>query len=148
MPSHLIKTKCPSCRVWLERSLDKELPKGFSCMRCQTGIPIRNPKGLVNEDLKNCVICNHPFFYGEKDFPKFLRFMFLGLGIGFSFFTYGLSLLACGILDWILYKTLPMVRVCYQCQSEYRGFPPKGNFEEFDPYKGVAYDAKRAIPKI
>ena len=148
MEDHRIKTRCPTCGVYLDRSIDQLLPKGFTCKRCQTGIPLRNQNPIQGNDLKNCALCNHDFFYGEKDFPKILRFTFLGIGIGLSFFTYGLSLLICGILDWILYRTLPMVRVCYQCQSEYRGFPEKGNYEEFDPYKGVAYDAKRAIPKI
>ena len=83
-------------------------------------------------------------FYVEKDFPKKVSFSIMGIGILLRFFTYGISLIVCGLIDWGLYQILPDKRVCYYCSTEYRGYPPDPSLEIFDPHKGVAYDARRA----
>lgn len=37
-------------------------------------------------------------------------------------FTYGLSLPVLILVDWILYRRVPDVAVCYRCGAEYRQF--------------------------
>jgi len=145
-----LRLRCPSCRVYIERELKSTLPEGFTCGRCQTGVLIRG-KPVVNHTLKHCVLCNYPYFYIEKDFPKFFRIFFMLLAIGLSFHTYGLSLIFFALIDLMLYHFIPWMRICYLCNTEYRGFShdaKDSTLKPFDPHKGVAYDARRAQPKL
>jgi uncharacterized protein (DUF983 family) len=123
------------------------MSKGWSCPRCGTGILLRGSEAK-REQLNQCVICAGTTFYREKSFPKFWRFFFLGTAIVLSFFTYGFSLMAFALLDLLFYQFLPWVQICYLCESEYHGFPRGEEVKPFDPHKGVAYDARRAIPKF
>lgn len=139
--------RCPACRVRLERSPEAPLPPGWECRRCGTGVILRGQAEPVgSEKLSACVVCGGQHFYVEKDFPKPLRWTFMGLAIGLSFWTYGISIFAAAGLDFLLYRVLPFYRVCYLCQAEYRGYAHDPSLKAFDPHSGVAYDARRTTP--
>ena len=148
-----LRTRCPSCNVKMERVLSEEpLPAGYTCGRCETGVPLYgrgNPElNAANNQLPCCILCGNPYFYAEKDFPRPLAFTIVGIGALFTPWTYGISLFICGAIDLLFYLKLPFRRVCYLCKTEYRGFPTEPTIEPFDPHKGVAYDARRAIPYL
>ena len=140
-PSLTIRMRCPQCNVKIQRELKHPLPNSWECGRCSNQIKLENQE--FKKDLPHCIVCDYPYFFVEKDFPRPLAFFIMGIGILLSFFTYGISLIVCGLIDWALYKILPFFRVCYYCKAEYRGFPEKNDLELFDPHKGVAYDARR-----
>lgn len=147
--SPLVRVRCPACKAILERSALSPLPKGFECKRCGTGVILRGV-GVEKNKLERCLVCRYDSFYGEKAFPKFWRFLFLGLAIVLSFFTYGISLFIFAILDWGLYQVLPTAKVCYFCKAEYLGFSEEKDdpqLKAYDPHKGIAYDA-RALPPV
>ena len=149
MSMRSVRTRCPSCKAKMQRSLDvAEFPPGFTCGRCETGIPLRGREAFSRSELEHCLICGHPSFYAEKDFPRPLAFFIVGVGILLSFWTYGISLIVCGLFDVVLFKMLPMMRICYRCRAEYRGFPHHDGIELFDPHKGLAYDARQTVPPI
>jgi len=145
----LVRVRCPACKAILERSALAPLPKGFECKRCGTGVILRG-QGVEKNTLERCLVCRYDSFYGEKDFPKFWRFFFLGIAILLSFFTYGISLFIFAILDWGLYQVLSTAKVCYFCKAEYLGFSETKDdpqLKAYDPHKGIAYDA-RALPPV
>lgn len=145
----LVRVRCPACKAILERSACAPLPKGFECKRCGTGVILRG-QGVENNKIERCVACCYESFYGEKDFPKFWRFFFLGIAILLSFFTYGISLFIFAIFDWGLYQVLPTAKICYFCKAEYLGFAAEENdpqLKAYDPHKGIAYDA-RSLPPV
>lgn len=84
----------------------------------------------------------------EKDFPHALGFLILGIGAVLSFWTYGLSLPVFGLADWLLYRSLPKVKICYLCLAGYRGISVEEEVKAYDPHTGMAYDARRAQPYL
>jgi len=46
--------------------------------------------------------------------------------------TYGLSLLGVTILDYIVWRLVKDVIVCYECQAVHRGYPPNPAIQPFD----------------
>ena len=56
--------------------------------------------------------------------------------------TYGLSLPVFALLDWLIYRRIPDVVVCYRCSAEFLGFPDSGRFKPFMHHIGMKYDRK------
>ena len=105
---------CPSCG---KRATGKNL---LECDSCQ------KPLRFVTEDFKEsgslsqCPICGCPHIYRQKDFNRKIGATLLILGIMGAYFTYGLSLLAVTLLDWLLYRWVADVGCCYQCGAQFR----------------------------
>jgi hypothetical protein len=49
--------------------------------------------------------------------------------------TYGLSLVACALVDLWLWRRLPLAVVCYRCDTVYRDAVPSARQAEFDLLK-------------
>ena len=62
-------------------------------------------------------------------------------------FTYGLSLPAFALFDWLLYKKIGNMAVCYRCRSEFRGFDIPPEIEPFEHFKGMKYEPKQLYMK-
>ncbi|HEV7920415.1 MAG TPA: hypothetical protein VGR02_06445 [Thermoanaerobaculia bacterium] len=54
------------------------------------------------------------------------------LGAIFAPWTYFLSLLGVTILDYLIWRVVKDVIVCYDCQAVHRGYPPNPALESFD----------------
>jgi len=78
--------------------------------------------------------------YVQKDFNRRLGLAIVLLGVLFSYHTYGLSLLVCAIIDFILYRVLPLVTVCYKCGAIHRGFVSNPRHVGFDMHTAEQYD--------
>jgi hypothetical protein len=107
---HAKALECPHCHVVFHRSA--EPPDPAASIEC-------------------CWICGNEEFYVQKDFNRELGFTIV-LVSGILVFLvmllfqaiWGiLCLLGLALLDWIVYRMLADVTVCYLCQSIYRGFP-------------------------
>jgi hypothetical protein len=46
--------------------------------------------------------------------------------------TYGLSLLAVTVLDYVVWRIVKDVIVCYECQAVHRAYPPNPAIKPFD----------------
>jgi hypothetical protein len=65
------------------------------------------------------------------------------VGIVLVPFTYGLSLPVFALLDWLLYRRVGNVAVCYRCRTEFKGFEIPDSVEAFEHFKGMKYEPKQ-----
>jgi hypothetical protein len=105
---------------------------------------------LENEHfVRNCVGCGHDTLYVQKDFNRNLGVAIVVVGslAALYFFSKSQPLLAMLALfvsagvDFLIYKLVGEVTVCYACHAIYRGFgknPDHGTFElkELEKYGG------------
>lgn len=108
----------------------------FSCDQCD------NPGDLYLEmDFSTCPVCTGTQFYRRKDFNSALGCLIILIGAVFVPATYGLSLLAVAIIDWMLYRRIPDSAVCYTCKGEFRGFTMvPGKIKPFEHHTAELYE--------
>ncbi len=122
---------CPHCRHFQEFTLPSFELK--ACTHCHKEI-FPNATELFKESFQfnQCPHCGAAHLYRQKDFNRKLGITLLAVGIGLSFFTYGISLLLVTIIDAWLYKKVGNVGCCYSCKSQFRNSPKVDNLEPFD----------------
>ena len=91
--------------------------------------------------LDRCALCQNDEFYVQKDFNRGLGLVIVTVSsvLGFAamllFDIWGLLVLgAVTLFDFWLYRRLPLVAVCYLCQSVYHGFAQNVRHQGF--YQG------------
>lgn len=72
--------------------------------------------------FKKCAYCDCKQLYKRKDFNQLIGCLIILVGAFFVPFTYGISLIALSIFDYLLYRRVPEILVCYKCGTEFRGF--------------------------
>ena len=118
----------------------------FLCLQCdarlarEAGEPARACEncGAANEAvaprdfIERCAACGHGELYFQKDFNRKTGIALVVLGSIFVPWTYGLSLLGATILDYVVWRLVKDVIVCYRCQAVHRGYPPNPALKPFD----------------
>jgi hypothetical protein len=92
-----------------------------------------------NEILSVCRACGAKDLYLQKDFPRKIAIPIVILGIITVPWTYGFSLILVALIDFILYRTVAWMTVCYKCRAEYRGFAKNPLHKEFDRHLDELY---------
>jgi len=82
--------------------------------------------------IDRCAACGHGELYFQKDFNRTTGIALVVAGSIFVPWTYGLSLLGVTILDYIVWRLVKDVIVCYDCQAVHRGYPPNPAIKPFD----------------
>jgi hypothetical protein len=82
--------------------------------------------------IDRCAACGHDQLYFQKDFNRKTGIALVVAGSIFVPWTYGLSLLGVTILDYIVWRIVKDVIVCYECQAVHRGYPPNPRLKPFD----------------
>lgn len=82
--------------------------------------------------IDRCAACGHDQLYFQKDFNRRTGIALVVAGSIFVPWTYGLSLLAVTILDYVVWRMVKDVVVCYRCQAVHRGYPPNPAIAPFD----------------
>jgi hypothetical protein len=85
-----------------------------------------------NSVIDSCAACGHSELYFQKDFNRRTGIALVVAGSIFVPWTYGLSLLGVTILDYIVWRIVKDVIVCYECQAVHRGYPPNPQLKPFD----------------
>jgi hypothetical protein len=131
-----IRTQCRECGLPFSAGIaphDGELP----CPNCGKARPVASAgwrdaapgePGAVDE----CPLCSSRHLYGQRDFNRAVGCGLVLAGAVLVPWTFGLSLPAFGLLDLWLYRRLPLVPVCYRCDTVYRDarpLPRQGEFE-------------------
>lgn len=116
---------CTKCEQRLAR-IAGEPPR--ACERCGTESSVAAPV----EKVERCAACDHGELYFQKDFNRTTGVALVAVGAVFVPWTWGLSLLAVTILDYVVWRVVKDVIVCYQCQAVHRGYPPNPAFKPFD----------------
>ena len=100
------------------------------CENCATENGVVAP--AVDQAVSRCATCDHDELYVQKDFNRMTGIVLVVIGAIFVPWTWGLSLLAVTILDFIVYYMVGEVIVCYACQSVHRGYLPASSIGHFD----------------
>jgi DNA-directed RNA polymerase subunit RPC12/RpoP len=87
------------------------------------------PDGSI---IDRCAACGHEQLYFQKDFNRATGVALVAIGAVFVPWTWGLSLLGVTILDYIVWRVVKDVIVCYQCQAVHRGYPANPALLPFD----------------
>jgi hypothetical protein len=126
-PNSSVNFLCAHCDARLAR-VPGEPPR--PCEHCGAASDIVAPAdGSI---IERCAACGHGELYFQKDFNRTTGIALVVLGSIFVPWTYGLSLLGVTILDYIVWRLVKDVIVCYQCQAVHRGYPPNPAIKPFD----------------
>ena len=118
---------CNACETRLGREAgEAERP----CEHCGAASAVlAPPEGSV---VGLCAACRHDQLYFQKDFNRTTGITLVVIGAIFVPWTWGLSLLAVTILDYVVWRMVKDVIVCYRCQAVHRGYPPNPSLQPFD----------------
>ena len=133
-----IARHCPQCKHY--QMVEPQEGKGLLCPHCS------NIWGKYENDnavFERCPCCTCRQFYVTKDFNQALGCLIMAVGIVLVPWTFGLSLPVFALIDWIIYKRIPVVTCCYRCGSEFRGFLTPKEFKPFMHHIGLKYDRHR-----
>ncbi len=118
---------CSHCDARLAREAEEA---AAACQRCGAmNEVIAPPSGST---IDRCAACSHDQLYFQKDFNRTTGIALVILGAIFVPWTYGLSLLGVTILDYVVWRMVKDVIVCYRCQAVHRGYPPNPALKPFD----------------
>ena len=123
MPS--VHFLCLKCERRLARTAG-EPP--HACEHCGAPSEVTAPETFV----ERCAACDHDELYFQKDFNRTTGVALVVVGAVFVPWTYGASLLAVTILDYIVWRMVKDVIVCYRCQAVHRGYPANPALKPFD----------------
>jgi hypothetical protein len=95
---------------------------------------------LTEGVVRNCVACGHDTLYIQKDFNRAAGIAIVVVGSGTALFFFARSeplyamaaLMVAAAVDYVLYKVVADVTVCYACHAIYRGFEKNPDHEAFD----------------
>ncbi|MFQ5865670.1 MAG: hypothetical protein ACE5IW_10610 [bacterium] len=123
---------CSHC----EKDILADLTKNHETIQCpdclhEVAVQLTNSMKKGGK-VDRCAICGKIRFYVQKDFNPRLGWLIFAIGVIFSYHTYGLTLLIATIIDFILYKVLKTVTICYHCRAIYRGFEEDPSHRGFD----------------
>lgn len=104
-----------------------------ACGKCGGSAPFEISEALRHEKvIDRCPVCAKSNFYIQRDFPQQAGCLIVMAGAVLVPWTYGLSLAVVAIIDFILYRFLPDITVCYHCLSKIRGVRPDERHKPFD----------------
>ena len=133
-----IAFECPHCRKYSLLSASEG--KNYLCPHCtESWGTLKSFQGL----FKICPFCQGKQFYVQKDFNQLWGCLIMLIGIGLVPFSYGLSLPVFALMDWLLYKMVKTIVVCYKCGTEFRGFDILEYLKPFMHHIGMKYDKYR-----
>ena len=118
---------CTAC----ERRLAREVGEPATpCEHCGAATGVVAPP--ADSPVSRCAACGHDQLYFQKDFNRRTGIALVVAGSIFVPWTYGLSLLGVTILDYVVWRMVKDVVVCYRCQAVHRGYPPNPDIAPFD----------------
>lgn len=141
MSRHAIEWRCPSCGRPVGQDLDAEAPR-LRCPHCAHRERVVDgglDDGRLADPLPVCLACGSRRLYVQKDFNRKLGLAIVGVGAVASPWTYGLSLVACMLVDYGLYHLVPEITVCYGCDAIHRGFEHNPLHRAHDPLLAERY---------
>jgi hypothetical protein len=118
---------CLQCEKRLARDAG-EAPR--ACEQCGAENAVVAPP--ANAIIDRCAACGHDQLYFQKDFNRTLGIAIIAVGAVLVPWTYYLSLLGVTVLDYVVWRIVKNVIVCYRCQAVHRGYPANPALKPFD----------------
>lgn len=113
------------------RPQEKGVP--VACRSCGTTQPLRFTRAHLTENRVDCcAVCGREDFYVREEPRKLMGLVYLLLGLGLAYWTYGISLVP-GLLGFDRYfRKFPKLTICYHCYAKYRDCHPSPEHKEYD----------------
>jgi hypothetical protein len=117
---------------------------------------------FMNDSIVNggpvtaCVSCGQDALYVQKDFNRNTGLAIVVIGIAASIYFFArsrpvLAMAALGLtamVDFLAYRLVGEVTVCYSCHAIYRGFKRSPEHEPFDLKKLEKYGGRTRRPSL
>lgn len=142
---------CPRCSA-IARAAALESIAELKCPECGYDRPIA-ADSIASGELVSCAYCGSTDLYVQKDFPHGLglAIVVVGLAVSTLFYYFDMPfwtmfvLILSAVLDFVLYKYVPEVTICYRCLSQCRGggSNPGTRYKPFDLAIGERYRQER-----
>lgn len=137
---------CPHCSK--ENTCPAAEGLAYACAQCRRPVSLDWTLSAREQGvIERCCVCGGERLYIQKDFNRLLGVVILAVGVGLSYLIYGFNMVAlilgltvCVLVDFILYKILPEVTVCYACHAIYREFAKNPQHKPFDLHIAEEYD--------
>ena len=117
------------------------------CEICFNDETLKNCRNCNNDNLIQidpnfllCPVCGCKDLYIKKNFNQALGCLIIIIGAVFVPLTYGLSLLALALVDFVIYKKISNCLQCYKCKLEFKNAKYRGNFMPFDHHIAEIYE--------
>ncbi len=128
-----IRTQCRACGYPFSTTLASET-RALPCPSCgdERAVDAGGWSPGPPASVTTCALCGSRHLYRQKDVNRAVGCLIVALGAALTPWTYGLSLVACTLIDLWLYRRLPEAVVCYRCDTVYRDarpLPSQGPFE-------------------
>ena len=89
------------------------------CSVCDHEHEIKFNNDHMNGVLKDCPCCERTDFYSQKDFNRKIGVVLFVIAAILSIWTYGISFIVLYLFDFILFKKLKPIAICYNCQNHH-----------------------------
>ena len=128
-----VLVKCPQCAAGLPIGA-ADAGDDIQCGRCGRKIALDVSDHLrADRAVDKCPVCSGTDFYVRKDFNPQLGVAAVACAAVISaiFYWYKLDAVAyavlagAALLDFVVYRFLKLVTVCYRCHAEFRGEYPR-----------------------
>ncbi|HIG11558.1 MAG: hypothetical protein ABGY71_09250 [bacterium] len=107
-------------------------PESLECSRCEGTLVLEAGRLDGDGGLFACQLCGHPELFSKKDVPRALGLMVVAVAAVLAPWTNYASLAVAAVIDFALYRCMPDVLVCYECQAEHRGYASEPRHPGFD----------------
>lgn len=134
-----ITFRCPHCKS--ELNFDDLSKDSAPCPLCDKEIALKLTEKIRKDNIVDqCAICGLDKLYEQKDFNRtFGIALFIVAAIvcvilcwkNQVILGYGVLVLA-AVVDFVLYRYLSNVVICYRCSSQYRQYSPKSEVPQFE----------------
>jgi hypothetical protein len=110
---------CPECGSAISVLPDVKAKKA-SCDICSHEVDVHFKPEHEQSVLKVCPCCERKDFYKQKDFNRKIGVILFVIAAILSIWTYGISFIVLYLFDFILFKILGEIAICYKCNSIFR----------------------------
>lgn len=128
-----IRTQCRACGYPFRAALAPG-QAALPCPSCGTAREVAG-QGWAESSVETCPLCGCRHLYKQRDFNRALGCGLVAIGAALVPWTFGLSLIAFGLVDLWLYRRLQEAVVCYRCDTVYRDARPGPRQGDFDLLK-------------
>lgn len=114
-----------------------------TCANCASQLlPFVTQNFLKETKIDQCPACGSSHLYRQRDFNRLIGIGLVVVGVALAYWTYGMSLLAVAVLDWMLYRLVGEVGCCYRCHAQIRG---TSLVDELESFNLVLHDHYRTV---
>lgn len=102
------------------------------CDICNHDVDVKFNQEHEKGILKDCPVCERKDFYSQKDFNRKVGVILFIIAAILSIWTYGISFIVLYLFDFILFRKLKPIAICYKCNTVFRKVENIAEIHGFD----------------